>query len=66
MMVNNPDIWWENNTTRHRLPNTFLECIGDNLLLQKMDKAVRGEAVLSLILTNGGMGQIFEGRRQLG
>uniref|UniRef100_K7EXH4 Endonuclease/exonuclease/phosphatase domain-containing protein n=1 Tax=Pelodiscus sinensis TaxID=13735 RepID=K7EXH4_PELSI len=48
---NYPDICWENNTAGHRLSNKFLDCIGDNFLFQKVEKAT-GEAVLDLILTN--------------
>uniref|UniRef100_K7EZ11 Endonuclease/exonuclease/phosphatase domain-containing protein n=1 Tax=Pelodiscus sinensis TaxID=13735 RepID=K7EZ11_PELSI len=49
---NYPDICWETNTARHRLSNKFLDCIGDNFLFQKVEKATRGEAVLDLVLTN--------------
>ncbi|XP_065440587.1 mitoferrin-1 isoform X1 [Chrysemys picta bellii] len=49
---NYPDICWENNTVGHRLSNKFLDCIADNFLFQKVEKATRGEAVLDLILTN--------------
>ncbi|XP_065438446.1 uncharacterized protein LOC135981058 [Chrysemys picta bellii] len=49
---NYTDICWENNTAGHRLSNKFLDCIGDNFLFQKVEKATRGEAVLDLILTN--------------
>uniref|UniRef100_K7EXP3 Endonuclease/exonuclease/phosphatase domain-containing protein n=1 Tax=Pelodiscus sinensis TaxID=13735 RepID=K7EXP3_PELSI len=49
---NYPDICWENNTAGHRLSNKFLDCIGDNFLFQKVEKATRRKAVLDLILTN--------------
>ncbi|KAG6927235.1 hypothetical protein G0U57_010163, partial [Chelydra serpentina] len=49
---NYSDICWENNTAGHILSNKLLECIGDNFLFQKVEKATRGEAVLDLILTN--------------
>ncbi|XP_050791465.1 uncharacterized protein LOC127040991 [Gopherus flavomarginatus] len=49
---NYADICWENNTAGHRLSNKFLDCIADNFLFQKVEKATRGETVLDLILTN--------------
>ncbi|XP_050797305.1 uncharacterized protein LOC127045326 [Gopherus flavomarginatus] len=40
---NYPDICWENNTAGHRLSNKFLDCIADNFLFQKVEKATGGK-----------------------
>uniref|UniRef100_A0A8C0GBJ0 Phosphoinositide phospholipase C n=1 Tax=Chelonoidis abingdonii TaxID=106734 RepID=A0A8C0GBJ0_CHEAB len=49
---NYPGMCRENSTTGHRLSIKFLEYIGDNFLLQRVEKVIRGEAVPDLILIN--------------
>ncbi|CAM5117140.1 unnamed protein product [Natator depressus] len=49
---NFPDICWESNTVVHRQSRKFLESVGDNFLVQVLDKPTRGGAFLDLLLTN--------------
>ncbi|KAK4811175.1 hypothetical protein QYF61_019806 [Mycteria americana] len=49
---NHPDICWRDNTAGHKQSKRFLECTGDNFLLQVTEEPTRRGALLDLILTN--------------
>jgi len=47
-----PHICWENYTARHKQTRRFLQCIGDNLLTQVVEKPTKRGVMLDFILTN--------------
>jgi len=49
---NHPNICWKDNTAGHKKSRRCLECIGDNFLLQVIEKSMRRRAMLDLVLTN--------------
>ncbi|GAB0198633.1 hypothetical protein GRJ2_002328700 [Grus japonensis] len=49
---NHADICWRGNTAEHKQSRKFLECIGDNFLLQVIEEPMRRGAMLDLVLTN--------------
>lgn len=46
------DVYWVGNTADCTQFRRVLDCVEDNLLIQVLDKATRGEALLDLVLTN--------------
>ncbi|GAB0204485.1 hypothetical protein GRJ2_002914100 [Grus japonensis] len=49
---NHPNICWRDNKVGHKQSKRFLECVGDNFLLQVIEEPTRRGAMLDLILTN--------------
>ena len=49
---NHPNICWRSNTAGHKQSRKFLESISDYFLTQAMEEAMRGGALLDLMLTN--------------
>jgi len=49
---NHPDNCWRVNTAEHTQSRRFLECVGDNFLLQVIEEPMRRGAMLDLVLTN--------------
>ncbi|GAB0208385.1 mitochondrial enolase superfamily member 1 [Grus japonensis] len=47
-----PNICWKGNTAGHKQSRKFLECVGDNFLLQVIEEPMRRGAMLDLVLTN--------------
>jgi len=47
-----PDMCWRDNIAGHKQSRRFLECVGDNFLLQVMEELRRTGAMLALVLTN--------------
>ena len=49
---NYPDICWRLNSDKTARSNKFLTSLADNVIVQKVEAATRGLALLDLILTN--------------
>ena len=49
---NHPHICWRDNTAGHKQSWRFLDCIDDNFPLPVMEKPMRRDAMLDLVLTN--------------
>jgi len=49
---NHPDLCWKDNVAGHKQSRRFLECVGDNFLLQAIEEPTRRGAMLHLVLTN--------------
>ena len=49
---NYPDICWRLNSAKTARSNTFLTSLTHNFIVQKVEEATRGSAILDLILTN--------------
>jgi len=49
---NLPDICWKYNTAERKQSTRFLECVGDNFLMQLVSERTRGAASLDLLFTN--------------
>ena len=50
--LNYPDICWGLNSAKTAKSNTFHTSLADNFIVQKVEDATRGLAILDLILTN--------------
>ena len=49
---NYPDICWRLKSAKIAKSNKFLTSLADNIIVQKVEEATRGSAILDLILTN--------------
>ena len=49
---NCPNICWQSNSAKNIRSSKFLTCLADNFMVQKVEEATRGSAILDLILTN--------------
>ncbi|GAB0183241.1 hypothetical protein GRJ2_000789400 [Grus japonensis] len=52
--LSHPNICWKDNTTGHKQPQRFLECVDDNFLLQEIEEPRRRGAMLELVLKKQG------------
>ena len=49
---NHRNVCWESNTAACKKSRSLWQSIEDNFLVQALDKSIRGEALLDLVLTN--------------